>query len=81
MNNLFNFEKLNSIGQMSFLDMAKEDAMETLRFYMFSGDWEDFLTGLSEVQKHNAHFLVKEAWEYVFWHDIPLEEIKNYKAE
>ena len=79
MNNLFT--KLNNIGCLSFLDMTKEDAMETLHFYMLSGNWEIFLTGLSEVQKHNAHFIVKKAWEYVFRHNIQLEEIRNYKAE
>ncbi len=81
MNNLFNSLKLNDTGCMSFLDMTKEEVLETLHFYMFSGDWEVFLTGLSEIQKHNAHFLVKKAWEYAFWNNIPLEEIKNYKAE
>lgn len=84
MYDLFNsiiIQKRNDIGCVSFLDVTKEDVLKILHFYMFSGDWETFLAGLSEVWKHNAHFLVKEAWECVFRRNISLDEIKDYKAE
>ncbi len=58
-----------------------EKVMETLRFYLFSGDWESHIAGLDDVQKHNAYFNVKEAWEYVLRHNITLEEIKEYSRE
>lgn len=74
----------NDLGASTDVELKQEEyenAMETLRFYLFSGHWEIHISGLNDEQKHNAHFKVKEAWEYVLRHNITLNEIKEYSYE
>ena len=74
----------NDLGASTNAELKQEEfekVMETLRFYLFSGDWETHISGLDDVQKHNAYFDVKEAWEYVLRHNITLDEIKEYSYE